>query len=96
MRIIGSKGIVLNKSIKRGKFEPKGDEYILVGYDNISKAYRVWKRSSKTVIKTRDVKFIEATELNKESIENTSAPIIKIDGIIEKKLEERKRRKRQL
>jgi len=38
--IIGSKGIVLNKSDKQGKFEPKRDEYILI--DIMTKAYR-WK-----------------------------------------------------
>ena len=42
-RVIGSKAIVLDKAQKRGKFQPKGDEYILVGYSDESKAYRLWK-----------------------------------------------------
>jgi len=59
LRIIGSKTIALNKTYQRGKFQPKGDEYILVGYSNESKAYRLWKPGTKTVIKARDVKFME-------------------------------------
>jgi len=47
----------------------------------------VYGNGVQKLTKTRDVKFIEATELNKESIESTGAPIIKIDDIIEKKLQ---------
>jgi len=80
MRIIRSKGIVLNKSSKRGKFEPKGDEYILVGYDNISKAYRLWKRGSKMVIKAHDVKFMETTGLHEKLSIKIEDQIIKTDN----------------
>jgi len=41
MRKIGSKAFALEKRGGRGKFEPKGMEYILVGYSNESKAYRL-------------------------------------------------------
>jgi len=50
---------MLNKGQSRGKFQPKGDQYILVGYSEESKAYRLWKPSTKKVIKARDVKFFE-------------------------------------
>lgn len=62
LKIIGAKAIVLDKTRRRGKFQPKGDEYILVGYSEESKAYRLWKRGTKTVVKARDVKFFEAEE----------------------------------
>jgi len=88
MRIIGSKGIILNKSGKRGKFEPKGDEYILVGYDNISKAYRLWKRGSKMVIKARDVKFMETTGLHEKLSIKIEDQIIKTDDSDKELLEE--------
>lgn len=58
-RIIGSEVIVLNKRGKRRKFYPKEDKYILVGYSSESKAYRLWRPKIKTVIKARDVRFIE-------------------------------------
>lgn len=60
-RTIGSKTIALNKGQKGRKFQPKGDEYVLVGYSNESKAYRLWKPGTKTV-KARDVKFFERIE----------------------------------
>ena len=56
---IGSKTIVLNKRQSHGKFQPKGEEYMLVGYSSESKAYRLWKQGTKTIIKSRDVKFFE-------------------------------------
>jgi len=59
LRTIGSKVIMLNKGQSRGKFQPKGDEYILVGYSEESKAYRLWKPGTKKAIKARDVKFFE-------------------------------------
>lgn len=72
-RIIGTRAIVLDKTQKRGKFQPKGDEYILVGYSeyyrslreahrSLREAYRFWKPGTKTVIKARDVKFFETVE----------------------------------
>jgi len=41
LRTIGNKAIVLKKSENRGKFQPKGDEYILVGYSAESKVLRL-------------------------------------------------------
>lgn len=59
LRIIGSKAVALNKSGRCKKFDPKGHEYILVGYSQESKAYRLWRQGTKTIIKARDVKFFE-------------------------------------
>lgn len=57
LKTIGAK--TLDKAHKRGKFQPKGERYTLVGYSEESKAYRLWKRGTKTIIKARDVKFFE-------------------------------------
>ncbi|XP_070529982.1 uncharacterized protein [Cardiocondyla obscurior] len=65
MRIFGSKVIALNKESKRNKFEPKGEEYILVGYSKESKANRLWKPKTRKVIKRRDVRFHK--KLSKEN-----------------------------
>ncbi|KMQ87486.1 s00954 pol polyprotein [Lasius niger] len=67
MRIFGSRVIALNKEIRHNKFEPKGDAYILVGYSEESKAYRLWKPGTRKVIKRRDVCFNE--KLSEESTE---------------------------
>lgn len=61
-RTIGGKTIALNKNRKGKKFQPKKEEYVLVGYSEESKAYRLWKPGTKTVIKARDVKFFERIE----------------------------------
>lgn len=66
-RTIGSKTIALNKNQRGRKFQPKGDEYLLVGYSDESKAYRLWKPGTKIIIKTRDVKFFERIESPTES-----------------------------
>jgi len=51
--------IALNKSGRCKKFDPKSLEYVLVGYSQESKAYRLWRRNTNTVIKAREVKFFE-------------------------------------
>lgn len=69
MRIFGSKVIALEKKPFKGKFEPKGKEYVLVGYSQESKAYRLWTPGTKTVMKRRDVRFIEDLESQTSSPE---------------------------
>lgn len=59
MRKFGSKVIALQKAHRNNKFLPKGEEYVLVEYSQESKAYRLWKRGTRTVVKRRDVRFIE-------------------------------------
>lgn len=68
MRIFGSKVIALEKKPSRGKFEPKGKKYILVGYSQESKAYRLWNPGTKTILKRRDVRFMEDLEDNGANI----------------------------
>lgn len=80
LRVIGTKAIVLDKSQKRGKFQPKGDKYVLVGYSQESKAYRLWKPGTKTVVKARDVKFFERWNLSDIPDRNVlDAPEDKVD-----------------
>jgi len=71
LRTIESKVIVLNKGESKGKFQSKADEYILVSCSEKSKAYRLWKPGTKTVIKAHNVKIFEGTncqdELSKET-----------------------------
>lgn len=85
-RTIGSKTIALNKSRKGKKFQPKGEQYILVGYSEESKAYRLWKQGTKTVIKARDVKFFERIG---DPIESTSRKAFTVPDANETTNEER-------
>ena len=59
LRRIGSKSFVLNKKPGKGKWEPRSEEYVLVGYSKESKAHRLWKGGTRKIIKSRDVQFIK-------------------------------------
>ncbi|UYV83109.1 hypothetical protein LAZ67_22002237 [Cordylochernes scorpioides] len=64
LKIIGSKSFAVNNRPNRSKFAPRSEEYKLIGYFTESKAYRLWKPGTRTIIKSRDVRFIEP-ELSK-------------------------------
>lgn len=59
LHIFGSKAYVLNKH-KKGKFEPRANVGMFVGYSEESKAYRIWMPNQKKVIVTRDVKILNS------------------------------------
>lgn len=71
MRIFGSRVIALNKRHRYNKFAPKGKEFVLVGYSEESKAYRLWERGSRTVEKYRDVRFLEDQDIESSNNEET-------------------------
>lgn len=58
LKIFGSTAIALNKK-HHHKFRPKGIEYVIVGYSNTSKAYRLYDKSTRKIVISRDVNFIE-------------------------------------
>jgi hypothetical protein len=62
-KIFGQKCFVLNKRSK-GKFDPRSQEHIFIGYSNESKAYRLWNKNSRKIIISRDVRFIDEFENN--------------------------------
>jgi len=59
LRIFGSSVVALNKGANVSKLDKKGIETVLVGYSAESKAYRLWKKGTKTVFKSRDVRINE-------------------------------------
>lgn len=59
LKTFGSIAIGLNKSANNSKFEAKGKQYIMVGYSNTSKAYRLFDIKTHKVIELRDVLFDE-------------------------------------
>ena len=46
---------MLNKKPDKGKWEPRSEEYVLVGYFKESKVYRLWKTGTRKILKSRDV-----------------------------------------
>lgn len=65
MRVFGSKVVALKKRPGQGKFDPKSKEYTIVGYSQESKSYRLWD-GSHTIIKRRDVRFLEDLRILEE------------------------------
>lgn len=59
LRQIGCKAFVLDKKSGKSKWQARSSEFILIGYSSESKAYRLWKRGTHSVVKSRDIKFIE-------------------------------------
>jgi transposase InsO family protein len=57
-RIFGCEAYALVQT-DRGKFEPKGERCIFIGYEADSKAYRLWSQERHKIIISRDVKFNE-------------------------------------
>lgn len=58
LHIFGSKAFVLNKT-RRGKFTPKAQEGIFVGYAQNAKGFRVFIPEKGNIVISRDVKFID-------------------------------------
>lgn len=76
MRTFGCKAITLMKGSYKGKFEAKGKLMTMVGYSSESKAYRLWQPGTKTIIKSRDVRFIEEKSSDREqTTEPFEAPL---------------------
>ena len=79
LRVFGSKGFVLDKRAGRHKFAEKGKEMIFVGYGDTSKAYRMLDPTSRNVVYSRDVRFIESeaniNENGMNMLEDDEVPI---------------------
>ncbi|UYV68602.1 hypothetical protein LAZ67_6000178 [Cordylochernes scorpioides] len=91
LKIIGSKSFAVNNRPNRSKFAPRSEEYKLIGYFTESKAYRLWKPGTRTIIKSRDVRFIEPelSRIRNEVIEIDVSPqkdpIVKEIPLVEEK-----------
>lgn len=58
VRVFGSKDMVHVPKQKRKKWDAKSKEAISVGYEEETKAYRLYDSVKKTIFKSRDVLFI--------------------------------------
>ena len=59
MRVFGCRAYVLTPKEKRLKWDPKAREGLFMGYEEASKAYRVFDMEAGQVVITRDVNFYE-------------------------------------
>ncbi|PKI74463.1 hypothetical protein CRG98_005145 [Punica granatum] len=51
-------------SVKQDKLDQKGEVGVFIGYNEQSKAYRVYQQSNGRVLIRRDIKFLEDEEWN--------------------------------
>ena len=59
-RVFGSKCYILNDRENLGKFDVRSDEGIFLGYSTTSRAYRVFNKRTKTVMKSINIKIDDA------------------------------------
>ena len=59
LKTFGSKCFILNTKDNLGKFDPKADEGIFVGYSDRSKTYRIFNKRNNTIEESLHVSFDE-------------------------------------
>ncbi|KAH9657240.1 Integrase catalytic domain-containing protein [Citrus sinensis] len=67
-KVFGCKCFVLNTKDNLGKFDPKSDVGIFLGYSNSSKAYRVYNKRTLVVEKSMHVTFDETNPSSTEKV----------------------------
>ncbi|KAJ9544914.1 hypothetical protein OSB04_024621 [Centaurea solstitialis] len=72
-RVFGCKCYVLNDWDDLGKFEPKSDESIFIGYSHNSKAYRVFNKRTRTILESSNVDFSKTETYSVASPSNVDA-----------------------
>ena len=68
LHIFGCTCYILNDRDHLGKFDPKADDGIFLGYSSVSKAYRVFNKRRQTVEETIHVNFDESGPLSSEGV----------------------------
>uniref|UniRef100_A0AAV1VDW7 Integrase catalytic domain-containing protein n=1 Tax=Peronospora matthiolae TaxID=2874970 RepID=A0AAV1VDW7_9STRA len=61
MRVFGCRTFVLTPKEKKSKWDPKAREGLFMGYEEVSKAYRVYDIEADQVVISRNVTFDEST-----------------------------------
>ncbi|KAJ9561568.1 hypothetical protein OSB04_006728 [Centaurea solstitialis] len=72
-RVFGCKCYVLNDRDNLGKFDPKSDESIFIGYSHNSKTYRVFNKWTRTILESSNVDFLETKTYSDASPSNPNA-----------------------
>lgn len=76
LRVFGCRSYVLDTSPSRKKWAPRSYECIFLGYDETSRGFRNYNRSTRKILVSKDVQFDEAHF-------PSSSPILKDNGIKE-------------
>ncbi|MBO1694903.1 hypothetical protein HJW54_21960, partial [Bacteroides uniformis] len=70
-KVFGSKCFIKNNDEKLGKFEPRSDEGILLGYSSSSKAFTCYNKRLQKVVECIDVVIDESLAAPKEEKKKT-------------------------
>jgi len=70
-RVFGSKCFIKNNDEKLGKFEPRSDEGIFLGYSSSSKAYKCYNKRLRKIVECIDVVIDESPAAPKEEKQTT-------------------------
>ncbi|KAJ9553229.1 hypothetical protein OSB04_017274 [Centaurea solstitialis] len=80
-KVFGCKCSVLNETENRGKFGPKSDELLFVGYSESSIAYRVLNKQTRIVSESINVHFDPITELSSDNSSSSATnPVMNADS----------------
>ena len=71
-RVFGSKCFIKNNDEKLGKFEPRADEGILLGYSSTSRAYKCYNKRLRKIVECTDVVIDESPTAPKEEKQITN------------------------
>jgi len=83
LRVLGSKTYVqLPKQVREGKLNAVSELGRLVGYSDVSKAYRVLLNGTTTVRETRDVKFVESDHKFEQEATGAAQPTAEKDTLL--------------
>ncbi|KAJ9557578.1 hypothetical protein OSB04_012192 [Centaurea solstitialis] len=75
-RVFGCKCYVLNDRDDLGKFEPKSDESIFIGYSHNSKTYRVFNKRIRTILESSNVDFSETETYSDANLADYDLPTL--------------------
>ncbi|KAJ9561381.1 LOW QUALITY PROTEIN: hypothetical protein OSB04_006541 [Centaurea solstitialis] len=80
-KVFGCKCFVLNETENRGKFGPKSDELLFVGYSESSIAYRVLNKQTRIVSESINVHFDPIIELSSSNSSSSATnPVVNADS----------------
>ncbi|KAJ9561147.1 hypothetical protein OSB04_006307 [Centaurea solstitialis] len=77
-RVFGCKCYVLNDREGLGKFDPKSNESIFIGYSLNSKTYRVFKKRTRIILESSNVDFSETETYSDACPSNPNALLLEL------------------
>ena len=68
LKFFGCEAYALTPKNQRSKLDPKSKKCIFVGYDDVTKGYRLWDPSARKIVIGRDVTFDESSLIKSKNV----------------------------